>query len=92
MWLFLIAGLLIGGGILLLVQWIRNNDVKVTWYDWLIGISGFVLLLFTIQNFFGSYAEREPGAAIMFLPILGLPALILLAVAWQLIARRKRAA
>jgi uncharacterized membrane protein len=69
----------------------RSRDIKATWYEWLIGIVGFLMLLFALQNFFASYAEAESGAAIMFLPVLGLPALILLGVAWQLIARRQRA-
>jgi hypothetical protein len=87
---FVIAGLL-GAGILALVFWMRSKDIKATWYEWIIGIVGFLMLLFTFQNFFASYAEAESGAAIMFLPVLGLPALILLGVAWQLVARRQRA-
>ncbi len=87
---FVIAGLL-GAGILAMILWMRNRDIKATWYEWLIGIAGFLMLLFAVQNFFASYAEAEPNAAIMFLPVLGLPALILLGVAWQLVARRQRA-
>ncbi len=87
---FLIA-VLIGAGVLAVVMWMRSRDIKASWYEWLIGIVGFLLLLFALQNFFASYAEAEPNAALMFLPVLGLPALILLAVSWQLIARRQRA-
>ena len=87
---FLIAGL-VGAGVLAMVLWMRNRDIKATWYEWLIGIVGFLMLLFAFQNFFASYAEAESSAAIMFLPVLGLPALILLGVAWQLVARRQRA-
>ena len=87
---FLIAGL-VGAGVLAMVLWMRSKDIQATWYEWLIGIVGFLMLLFTFQNFFASYAEAESGAAIMFLPVLGLPALILLGVAWQLVARRQRA-
>ena len=64
----------------------------MTWYEWLIGIIGVALLLFTVQNYFGSQAELEPKVANMFLLVTGLPALILLAVAWQLWARRKKTA
>ncbi len=89
MWLN--VGLLVGAAILALVMWLRNNNVEAKWYDWVIGIIGLLLLLFTIQNFFGSQAELESSAASMFLLVTGLQALILLAVAWQLIARRQRA-
>jgi hypothetical protein len=75
-----------------LVLWLRGKDITVKWYEWLIGAIGLLLLLFTIQNFAGSLVELESTAANMFLLVTGLPALILLAVAWQLVARRQRAA
>ena len=89
--MWLIIGLVAGAAILGLVQWMRSKNISLTWYEWLIGIIGLALLLFTIQNFFGSFAELEPTAAWMFLLITGLPALILLAVSWQLAARRQKA-
>jgi hypothetical protein len=75
-----------------LVLWLRGKDITVKWYEWLIGAIGLLLLLFTIQNFAGSLVELESTAANMFLLVTGLPALILLAVAWQLVARRQWAA
>jgi len=51
-----------------------------------------MLMLLTIQNYAGSLAELESTAANMFLLVSGLPTIILLAVAWQLVARRQRAA
>ncbi len=89
--MWLIIGVVAGAAVLGLVLWMRGRDVSVKWYEWLIGAIGFLLLLFTIQNFAGSLAELESTAANMFLLVTGLPALILLAVAWQLIARRQRA-
>jgi uncharacterized membrane protein len=89
MW-FLI-GLILGALLLGLVTWMRRKNISLTWYEWLIGIVGLVLLVFTIQNFFASFTELESSAAWMFLLVVGLPALILLAVAWQLAARRNKA-
>jgi len=89
MW-FAIAFVL-GAGLVALVIWLRGSRVQVKWYEWLIGIIGLLLLIFTIQNLTGSLAEFNSTAAWLFLPITGLPALILLAVAWQLVARRQRA-
>jgi hypothetical protein len=89
--MWLIIGLVAGAAVLGLVMWMRSRDISVKWYEWLIGAIGLLLLLFTIQNFFGSQAELESTAANMFLLVTGLPALILLAVSWQLIARRQRA-
>ena len=90
--MWLIIGLIAGVAVLGLVVWMRGKDVAVKWYEGLIGALGLVLLLFTIQNFAGSLAELESTAANMFLLVTGLPALILLAVSWQLVARRQRAA
>jgi hypothetical protein len=88
--MWLIIGLIVGAAILALSVWLRNKGINLTWYEWLIGAVGLILLLFTVQNFLGSQAELEPNAAYMFLLVTGLPALILLAVAWQLAARRSR--
>ena len=89
--MWLIIGLIAGAAVLGIVLWLRGKAISVKWYEWLIGALGLVLLLFTIQNFAGSLAELESTAAWMFLLIAGLPAIILLAVAWQLVARRQRA-
>jgi uncharacterized membrane protein len=89
--MWLIIGLIAGAAALGLVLWLRGKDVAVKWYEWLIGALGLVLLLFTIQNFAGSIAEIESTAANMFLLVTGLPAIILMAVSWQLVARRQRA-
>lgn len=88
--MWLIIGIVIGVAILGLVQWVRNKDVSVRWYEWLIVIIGLGLLLFTIQNFFASLAEDESQAAYMFLLATGLPSLILPAIIWQLVIRRQK--
>ena len=90
MW-FLIAFIL-GAGLLGLAIWLHNKRISLTWYEWLIGLVGIVLLLFTIQNFTASFAEYNPKAAWLILGFIGLPALILLAVTWQLVRRHKKMA
>ena len=90
MWLGI--GFILGGALIALIIWLINRKVKVTWYEWLIGAIGFALLVFTIQNFFGSFTELEQTAAWMFLLVTGLPALVLIVVAWQLAWRRHRTA
>jgi hypothetical protein len=89
--LWLILGLIVGAGILAVALWSNNRGVSIKWYDWVIGVIGLLLLLFTIQNYFGSNAELEPTAANLFLLVTGLPAIILMVIAWQLIARRAKA-
>lgn len=90
--MWFIIGLISGVLLLGLVVYLRNKNFNLLWYEWLIGVVGFLLLLYTLQNFFGSFEELEPTAAWMFLLITGLPSLILLAVAWQLAVRRNKTA
>ena len=56
------------------------------------GIPGLLLLLFTVQNYFGASSESETGAANAFLLVSGLPSIILIIVSILLIrfARRKQ--
>ena len=71
-----------------LVFWLIKIKFNITWYEWVIGLIGLAIILFTIQNYFGSLQEGEPKAARMFLLVAGLPGLILLLLsgflAWRL--------
>ena len=89
MWLAI--GLIVGAGLLWLVSWMKGKGMSFEWYEWLLGVIGLAMLLFTIQNFFGSQAELEPKAASMFLLVTGLPAVILLVLTGVLAARHKAA-
>lgn len=88
----LTIGLIFGAAVVALVLWLRSRNIVLAWYHWLIGIIGLVLVVFTILNVVGSIIELEPTAANMFLLVTGLPGLILIAIAWQLVARRQRSA
>lgn len=90
--MWLIAGLIVGTGVLALVVWLRNNNIALKWYEWVIGVIGLLLLLFTVQNYFASVFEGEPVAANWFLLVTGLPSLVLVAIAAALIWRRQRVA
>ena len=88
---FLLAA--IGVGLLIVLANFLRNQGKVTkWYDWAIIGVAVLLGFFAIQNYFGSVSEFESEAATMFLVAVGIPAIILLAVAGALIMRRKTAA
>jgi uncharacterized membrane protein YeaQ/YmgE (transglycosylase-associated protein family) len=89
MW-FVIA-LILGGLVGALALWMRSKDMKMAWYTWLIGIVGLFLLLFTIQNYVGSVNEFENSAASMFLVVMGIPSVVLLAVAGVLGYREMKA-
>ncbi|KSV17252.1 dehalogenase [Dehalococcoides mccartyi] len=87
---FVVIGALIAVGLYALTGWLRSHNIKVTWYEWLIGMIGLILLLVAVQHYFGASAELFSFAAWMGLAIIGVPALILLVIAWQLVARRAK--
>ena len=88
----IVIGILGGAAALGLVLWLRSRNITVTWYEWTLGIIGMAGFVFTIQNIFGSLAEGFTQPAYWFLLIPGLPAVILIALAWQLAWRRNRSA
>ena len=88
MWWF-IFGLVLGAGILALVVWMRAGKIKMTWYEWIMGVAALVLILLVIQNFVGSIAEEETRAAWMGVLFLGIPAVILGVLAVRLPWQRR---
>ncbi|ACZ62473.1 dehalogenase [Dehalococcoides mccartyi] len=88
----MLVGAVIAAALFGITSWLRNRNLKVSWYEWLIGGIGFALLLLAVQHFFGALEELFPFAALMGLAIIGIPALILMVIAWQLVARRAKQA
>ena len=89
MW-FIIA-LIVGAALAALVLLLRNQNIRVSWYEWVIGIVGLLVLLFTIQTYIGFSAESANDAAATALWLMGIPAIVLVGVAAFLAWRRNRA-
>ena len=77
--MYLLIGLAIGAGLLALLWGLRGKNIVVRWYEWLIAMIGTGLLLYFIQNI-TSFAVSENRAPVILFLLLGLPALILIAV------------
>jgi len=90
--LWALLGLLLGILGFAMVKWLRSRDMKVTWYDWLIGIIGLAMLIFTFQNFYSSFMEDEAFAGWMFLLFPGLLAVVLMGIVALQIWRRNKIA
>jgi uncharacterized membrane protein YeaQ/YmgE (transglycosylase-associated protein family) len=90
--MWLVVALIIGFAAAALIFGLRSKGIKLAWYEWLIGLIGLALVLFAAQNFIEVRDEFNPAAANKFLLFVGLPGLVLMVVAWQLSARRKKAA
>ena len=85
-----VIALLLGAGLLALVMWLRSRKIALTWYEWVLGGLGLLLLLLTIQNFTASFEEHETTAAWTFLWMLGIPAIIFIGLAALLPWYRRR--
>ena len=88
--MWLVVALILGFAVTALVFWMRSKGIKMTWYEWLIGIVGLLLVLFAAQNFLEVTDELNPTAASRFLLFVGLPGLILMVIAWQLTLRSNK--
>jgi hypothetical protein len=65
----------------------RSQKIKVTWYDRVIGGIGGILLLIAMWNIVdvrGDLADTR-----LFILMTGLPAVILMMLAWLFIVRRR---
>jgi uncharacterized membrane protein YecN with MAPEG domain len=90
--MWVLVALIVGFAVAMLLFWGRSKGISLSWYEWLIGIVGLLLILFAIQNFFAVQSEFPPTPASKFLLFVGLPGLILMVVAWQLVVRRQKKA
>ncbi len=84
----LIAYAVLALALLALVFWLKRYKLVVTWYEWLIGSMGLILLLFALDSIIGFAREHEATAAWNSVLIFVLPAVVLIAVAVGLPARR----
>ena len=86
-WIGLIWGTAIGVG----AMWLAKKGFGIKWYEWLMGAISLLLITVTVQHYFGSLNEFEPKAAWMGSLILGLAAVVIAALAFQLVWRRNKA-
>jgi hypothetical protein len=84
----MLASFLFGIGVTALWFWLRKNNIQVKWYEWLIGAMGVIILAIMVQNISAASFEEFSNTIPMFLLFFGIPAVILLALAWRLVTVR----
>lgn len=85
---WLVVGIIIGFCCNWLMNYARKNNLAVKWYDRLLVVIGLIMLVLGIQNLRGSLAEYEPKAGIFSIVMFGVPAVILIGVAFYLVYSR----
>lgn len=73
------------------IVWLLARKVSLKWFNWVLGLIGWGLLLLALQNYGASVLEAEPKAAAILLAIFGVPGLILLLLAYFLPLKKKAA-
>jgi len=68
---YVLIGFLLGGGAVYLGMLLKEKIIKLTWYEWIMVVLGFVIFLFLGQTFIASFIEGEPRAAWMSLLFFG---------------------
>lgn len=79
---------ILGAVVATFVIWLLNRKFSIKWYEWLMGSVSLLLIIGAVQHAFGALAWDYTTAAWLGALIFGVPALILLTVVWQLVARR----
>jgi hypothetical protein len=87
--MYLVVGFVLGMILVTMISLSLSKKIVTKWYDWLLGLIGLILLLFTLQNYFASTATMEPMAPRMFLLVFGIPAVIIVATSFLLVWQRQ---
>ena len=69
---------------------LKAKGISLKWYEWPLAIIVVLLLVFTVQNFFGSLAEMEVRAAGLLLVFMGVPTVILGVFLVRLVSRHAK--
>jgi hypothetical protein len=86
--LWMLASFVTGVGLTILWYWLKRNSIQVKWYEWLIGAVGMIILAIMVQNITSAGFEDFSNTIPMFVLFFGIPAVILLALAWRLVTVR----
>jgi heme/copper-type cytochrome/quinol oxidase subunit 4 len=90
MWFWI--GIIVGAALTALVVWLRNRNIKLAWYEYLLGVLAIAFGAAAVQHYFGSMAEYEYKSAWMGALVFGVICIVLAAVDWQLVIRHKKTA
>jgi len=88
--MWFVIGIIASAILISSIWWLNMKNITPRWYEWLIGGIGFVLFFYAIQNTLGFLREIEPTAAGFTAAFFGIPALILVAVAFRLVFERRK--
>lgn len=77
---YVVIGFLMGSGLVFFVTKLNAMDIKLLWYEWILGGLFMLIFMFMGQTFIASFKEFKPRAAWMTLIFMGFPAILIGAV------------
>jgi uncharacterized membrane protein len=85
---YVLVGFLMGGGAVMIWHILKNVNLKLVWYEWILLILSFVTFMFMCQTFIASFQEFEPQAAWLSVVFMGMPILIMAVVVFRSLTKR----
>lgn len=85
---YILVGFLMGGGAVMIWYILKNNHLKLVWYEWILLILCFVTFMFMSQTFIASFQEFEPKAAWLSIVFMGMPVLLMAVVVVRSVRKR----
>ena len=86
--LYVLIGFVLGGGAVYLWTYLKEKAVTLKWFEWILIVLSFLIVMFLGQTFIASLQEGEPQAAWMSVLFMGLPLVVLAVVAYRSISAR----
>lgn len=76
MLIHLILGALATAGLFLLMEYVRKNGMRLTWWHWLLTVLGIMYTSFVLELILGFLVEGAPQAALVMGLLTGIVAII----------------
>lgn len=80
---YVVTGFVMGSASVFIVTKLNAMDIKLLWYEWILGGLVMLIFMFMVQTFIASFKEFKPRAAWMTLVFMGVPILLIGAVLVQ---------
>lgn len=77
---YVVTGFVMGGASVYFVTKLNAMDIKLLWYEWILGGLFMLIFMFMVQTFIASFNEFKPRAAWMALVFMGSPIILIGAV------------
>ena len=85
---YVVTGFVMGSASVFIVTKLNAMDIKLLWYEWILGGLFMLIFMFMVQTFIASFKEFQPRAAWMTIVFLGIPMILIGAVLVQSVLSR----